>query len=126
MKRGWLALGLLVAMVALAWWHTASLDDLTGELGGLLTRAEERAERGDWEGAAGLTRLASSRWEGKHFYLHATLEHDVTDAIDTGFADTLEFIQCREAGEYSAANARLMSQLRLLGEMERPLLENLL
>ena len=126
MRRGWLALALLIALVGLAGWHGAALHGLTGELTGLLTQAEARAEAGDWTEAAGLTRRASERWEGKHFYLHATLEHDVTDQIACGFAETLELLQCQEAGEYSAANARLVKQLELLGDMERPLLENLL
>lgn len=126
MKRGWLAAALLVAMAGLAGWHTYTLGSLTGELGAVLTRAEELAEAGDWDGADQATRTALERWDEKHFYLHATLEHDLTDEIALGFAETLEFIQCREEGEYSAANARLIAKLELLGELERPLPENLL
>lgn len=126
MKREWLAVGLLIAMIALASWHVVTLDGLTGELGDLLAQAEQMAEQGNWEGAAQMTQKASERWDSQHFYLHATLEHNVTDQIATSFAETLEFLQCQEAGEYSAANARLMEQLELLAEMEKPLLENLL
>ncbi len=126
MKRGWLAAALLAALVGLAGWHTYALGSLTGELSQTLSRAEAMAERGDWDGAARETQKALERWDGKHFYLHATLEHDLTDDIAMGFAETLEYIQCQEAGEYSAANARLMTKLELLGEMERPLPENLL
>ncbi len=126
MKRGWLAAALLAAMAGLAGWHTYALGSLTGELGAVLTRAEELAEEGDWDGAAQATRTASDRWDSHHFYLHATLEHDLTDDIAMGFAETLEFIECQEEGEYSAANARLIAKLKLLGEMERPLPENLL
>ena len=126
MKRGWLAAALLAAMLGAAFWHMTTLDSLTGELGDLLAQAEELAEQGDWEGAARMTQTASERWDSRHFYLHATLEHQMTDEIAVSFAQTLELIQCQEAGEYSAANAQLMKQLELLGEMERPALENLL
>lgn len=126
MKRGWLAAALLALMVGLAFWHMTALGDLTGELGACLKRAEELAEQGDWSGAAQMTEAASRRWDSKHFYLHATLEHDLTDNIAVSFAETLELIECQEVGEYSAANARLIEQLELLGEMERPLPENLL
>lgn len=126
MKRGWIAAALLVGMVALSYWNVFALGALTGELGQSLARAEELAERGDWEEAAKLTKKASERWDSKHFYLHATLEHDVTDSIAVSFAETLEFLERQEGGEYSAANARLMTQLELLGQMERPLPENLL
>ncbi len=126
MRRGWLALALLCALVGLSAWHAATLGGLTGEVGGLLAQAEAQAEAGNWDGADALTHQARQRWEERDFYLHATMEHTVTDAVDMGFAETLELIQCREAGEYSAANARLMRQLQLMGEMELPLPGNLL
>lgn len=126
MKRGWVAVALLAALMGLAGWHMTALGSLTRELGETLTRAEAMAEQGDWAGAARMTQEASDRWDSNHFYLHSTLEHDLTDDIAMGFAETLEFIECQEEGEYSAANARLIAKLELLGEMELPLLENLL
>lgn len=126
MKRGWIAVGLLAAMVALAGWHVSALNALTEELGGALERAEALAEAGDWDQALRLTQEAQGRWEGKRGYLHVTLDHAVTDQITAGFAETLELLECQEAGEYSAASARLKTQLELLGEGERPTLENLL
>lgn len=38
----------------------------------------------------------------------------------------LEFLTCQEAGEYSAANARLMTQISLLYEAEQFTLKNVL
>lgn len=125
MKRGWLAVVLLGLVTCLAGWHTWALCDLTVELDGVLERAETMAERGDWDGAEALTRQARETWDGQTFHLHVTLDHAVTDAIDVSFAEALELLQCQEAGEYSAANARLRTQLELLGEMERPTPENL-
>lgn len=126
MKKGWLAIGLLVGMVILSLWHVSALRGLTADLGEQLRRAEELAERGDWDEAAELTRAASEQWDGRAFYLHVTLDHKTADDIAVGFAETLEFLEWQETGEYSAANARLMEQLKLLGEVERPNLENLL
>lgn len=126
MKKGWLAVALLVAMVALPLWHVSALSSLTGSLGEELRRAEILAERGDWEEATRLTQAASETWEGRAFYLHTTLDHKTVDDIDLSFAETLAFLEWRETGEYSAANARLMEQLELLGAVERPNLENLL
>lgn len=126
MKKGWLAVGLLAAMVALSLWHVSALGGLTGDLGEQLRRAEKLAEQGDWDKAAELTWAASEQWDGRAFYLHVTLDHKTADDIAVGFAETLEFLEWQESGEYSAANARLMEQLKLLGEVERPNLENLL
>lgn len=125
MKRGWLAVALLVALVVLAAWHTLAIDALTGRLMATLEQAETLAEQGDWQGATVLTRQARERWEGDRIHLHITLDHAVVDEISTDFAETLEFLELREVGEYSASNARLVERLKLLGETERPTAENL-
>lgn len=126
MKRGWLAVALLVVMAGLALWHVWYVTGLTGELTAALERAEGLAESQDWQNAAALTRQAQDRWDGASILLHITLDHAVMDEVSVGFAETLEFLQQEEQGEYSAANARLMERLTLLGEMERPSVENLL
>ena len=54
------------------------------------------------------------------------LRHSDTDQIYTGFQEVLEFLTCQEAGEYSAANARLMTQISLLYEAEQFTLKNVL
>ena len=38
----------------------------------------------------------------------------------------MEYLDCREGGEYSAANARLLLRLELLSEAERLTLKNVL
>lgn len=126
MKKGWLAVALLGAMVALSLWHVSALRSLTGSLGEELRRAEELAASGDWDKAAEVTKAASEQWDDRAFYLHVTLDHKTADDIAVGFAETLGFLEWREAGEYAAANARLMEQLEVLGDVERPNLENLL
>ena len=50
----------------------------------------------------------------------------IRDRIYTGFQEVLEFLTCQEAGEYSAANARLMTQISLLYEAEQFTLKNVL
>ncbi len=126
MKRGWLAVALLVLMAALALWHVWYVTALTDELTAALERAEDLAESQDWQNAAVLTRQAQDRWHNASILLHITLDHEVMDEVSVGFAETMEFIQHQERGEYSASNARLMERLALLGEMERPSVENLL
>lgn len=126
MKKGWIALALLAGMTVLAGWHVSVLTTLTGELSATLERAEALAEKGDWAQALRLTQEAEDHWASKRVYLHITLDHAVTDQITADFAETLELLECQEAGEYSAASARLKTQLELLGEGEVPTLENLL
>lgn len=126
MKRGWLAVALLALLAGVSVWHTLSVDALTAELTDTLERAEAEAETGAWDEALRSTQQARARWDGAGVHLHITLDHAVMDEVSVGFAETLEFLEQREAGEYSAANARLIERIRLLGEMERPVPENLL
>ena len=102
------------------------LRGFTGALNTLLEQAEARAETGDWEEAHVLTEQALTQWQSRDSYLHILLRHSDTDQIYTGFQEVLEFLTCQEAGEYSAANARLMTQISLLYEAEQFTLKNVL
>lgn len=126
MKRLYIALALLCAVFLLTWGNTFYLGMLTDDLSALLTEAEVRGERGEWDTALKLTRQAETLWEDHDMYLHVTLRHTDTDAIYLSFQQVTEFLNCREGGEYSAANAALLGQIGLLYEQEQFNLKNLL
>lgn len=126
MKRIWIAAAILLAILAGTLAHSAYLTTFTRELTVLLEEAEANAEREDWDAAARLTQDVCDRWQEKDLYLHITLRHDETDIIYTGLQEVTEFIQCREGGEYSAANARLIANLELMAEAEQLSLKNIL
>ena len=126
MKRLWIAPALLCAVFAATLWNSRFLQGLTGELTALLTQAERQAEAGSWTEAAGLTGQALQKWEARDAYLHIMLRHADMDEITASFREVGEFLQCRESGEYSAANARLIVQIALLSEAEQLTLKNVL
>ena len=120
MKRLWIAALLLAVLFGATLCNNLYLRGFTGALNTLLEQAEARAETGDWEEAHVLTEQALTQWQSRDSYLHDT------DQIYTGFQEVLEFLTCQEAGEYSAANARLMTQISLLYEAEQFTLKNVL
>lgn len=126
MRRLWIACGILAALFAAALYNTWHLDRLTTSLSDQLTRAEACAEAGNWEEAARLTEDAFGEWDSHTVYLHVLLRHADTDEVSSSFQEVGEFITCREGGEYSAANARLIAQIRLLYEAEQLSLKNIL
>ena len=126
MKRIWIALAILLAILTGTMAHSFYLASFTRNLTVLLEQAEVHAEQEDWEAAAKLTRDVYDRWQEKDMYLHITLRHDETDIIYTGLREVMEFIQCQEGGEYSAANARLIANLELMVEAEQLTLKNVL
>lgn len=125
MKRLYFACVILLLLFAAALCHTWYLSGFTGELTALLTQAEEQAEQDNWEAASSLTRQALDRWSEKSPYLHILLRHNDIDTIELSFHEVLELIQCQEGGEYSAANARLSTQIYLIYEAEQLTLQNL-
>jgi len=125
-KRLWIACAILAALFAATFYNGVYLTGLTDDLNGLLARAEEKAEQEDWDAADALTRLAWQKWQAHDAYFHIALRHDDIDEIHASFQEVLEFLECREGGEYSAANARLMTWLELLSESERLSLKNIL
>ena len=126
MKRLWIAAAILVLVFSAALCHSFYISSFTDRLIDLLEEAESGAESSDWDRAQTLTDEALQRWEDRDSYLHVTLRHDETDVVYTGFREVLEFIQCREGGEYSAANARLIANLELLAEAEQLTLKNVM
>ena len=63
MKRLWISVGLIALMAALSGLHIWHLNDFTGQLTAQLTRAQELAEREDWETLADLLAGAIHRDE---------------------------------------------------------------
>lgn len=126
MKRVLIACAILLLIFFAALAHSFYISSFTGDLTALLEAAEVNAENNDWAAAETLTQTARERWDSTDAYLHILLRHSETDAIYTGFREVQEFIQCREGGEYSAANARLIAELELLSEAEQLTLKNIL
>lgn len=126
MKRVWIALTILLAILAGTLAHSFYIQTFTRDLTFLLETAEAEAEGNDWAAAQELTQTARDKWDANGTYLHILLRHSDTDSVHTGFREVAEFLQCQEGGEYSAANARLIAELELLAEAEQLTLKNIL
>lgn len=126
MKRFWIALGLLAALLALTIYHTYSLRQFTDHLSDQLEQAEILVKANQWAQAHQLTQSALDTWNEQDIRLHVLLRHADTDQIHAGFQEVLALLDSREYGEYAAANARLISQLNLLSEAEQLTFKNIL
>jgi hypothetical protein len=91
-----------------------------------LEEAQRQAEDDRWASAQELTQSAHQNWENHDAYLHVFLRHSETDAIHILFREVNEFIRCEKLGEYTAANAQLITELELLAEAERLSVKNVL
>ena len=125
MKRVWVATGILLVIFGATLANSYYLKAFTQELTTKLTQAEASAETGDWDTSKRLTDEAYNTWFASDAYLHVTLRHADIDTILIGFREVNEFITCEEGGEYSAANARLITEVGLLYEAEALTLKNI-
>lgn len=126
MKRLVSAAALLLLLLSGSLWNAWYADRLTGQMAGQLEQAQERAVRGDWEGAARLSRESFSLWKAHDAYLHVMMRHSDTDQILRAFKAVEQYLALEETDQYTAANAELICQLELLSEMEQPSLVNIL
>ena len=127
MRRLWLSLAVLAALIGAACFNTHYLNTFTEELSGLLREAEACVSDGDWDAAIDKTEAALDRWTSQEAYLHTVLRHADTDEVLLTFHEVRQLLHTQEAGgEYFAANAKLITRIGLLGEMEQLNLKNLL
>lgn len=127
MRRLWISVAVLALLFCLTMFNSRYLDSYTKELTTLLRQAELCAADGDWDAAADKTEAALDRWKSRETYLHMILQHRDTDEVLLSFQEVRQLIAHQEhGGEYSAANARLITQIGLLSEMEELNLKNIL
>ena len=127
MRRLWISLAALSALFCLTLCNSYYLKNYTQGLSQLLTEAEICVTLDDWDAAADKTEAALDRWKSRETCLHMILQHRDTDEVLLSFQEVRQLIAHQEhGGEYSAANARLITQIGLLSEMEELNLKNIL
>lgn len=125
MKRLWVGVGVLAALLAVSLWVMGRADARQRRICSRLEQAKAAALREDWESVKRLTKESCDLWEKSWDGWSAISDHTELDEIDAGFA-RLE-IYCRDghATDYAAESAALARQVEALGEGHRLNLRNL-
>lgn len=127
MKRLWIAAALIAALAGSALINVWYLEQFIEHISLMLEQAQQSMEQNDLERASRLTQQAWEKFDQRSFYLHVTLSHQEIDNIEVAFSEVSEHLRCQEpGGEYTAANAKLISRLYLLGEAEQFTIKNVL
>lgn len=119
MRRLWIALGLLILVFSGSMAHSQYLERITHQMSDHLSAAQDYATENQWEDAMARTSEAHQIWQENDIYLHVSLRHSDTDEITESFQGMEELLSCQDLSQYSAANARLLTQIYLLWEGER-------
>ena len=84
------------------------------------------AEAEDWEGAREALGAVYASWDARQTYFHIMVEHAELDAAEALFAVSHSFAESEDGAEFRANTAELLTQLRLLDEMEEISIKNIL
>ncbi len=126
MKRLWIAVAILLAMLGSTLTNSYCLNNIIEGYTQQLAEAHKQAEADNWVAASDLTSQVTQRWHKHDFYFHVVLPHRDIDEIHLTFQEVEEYLKLEEADQYNAANAKLIAQLDLLAEMEQLNLKNIL
>ena len=119
-------LAVLAAILAFALWNGAAMTRHTDRWRAQLEQADALAQAEEWSRAVEVLADSYTDWSGKQTYLHIVTEHDAVDDAEAMYRRAMAFAATRESTEFRAELADLRDQLRLLAEMERFNVKNVL
>lgn len=119
MKRLWLGVGILAALLAASVWVMADAQSRADRVCQSLNQAMEAAQAGDWELVAQKTAAAQTQWEKSWDGWAALSDHTVLDQIDAGFAKLVVYGKDGYKTDFGAQCAALIRQVEALGEGHR-------
>ena len=126
MKGFWTPLAILGAVLAFALWNGANMSADTARWRDQLRQADALAQSENWAEAAALLAESYRDWSGRQTYLHIVSAHEAVDDAEAMYRRCLAFAAAGELPEFRSEIADLRDQLRLLAEMERLDIKNIL
>ena len=119
-------LAVLGVILAFALWNSRCVTAETDHWREQLRQADILAQAGEWERAAAALSDSYGDWSARQTYLHIVAEHDAIDGAESMYRRAMAFAATEELSEFRAELADLRDQLRLLAEMERFSIGNVL
>ena len=126
MKRCLPPLAVLAAILVLSLWNGSVMERRTSRWQAQLQQVRELAVAERWQAAEAALTDSYSDWSRSQTYLHIVTEHDAVDDAEAMYRRAMAFALEQEPSEFRAELADLQDQLRLLAEMERFSLKNIL
>lgn len=127
MRKGILPpLGVLAAVLAFCLWNSAAMSGCSLRWREQLRQAGALAEEEDWAAAVAILQESYQDWSDQQTYLHIVTGHGTVDEAEAMYRRCAAFAAVQEGSEFQAELAGLREQLRLLAEMERFSIRNVL
>ena len=118
--------GVLAVILAFALWNSAVITGHTQRWRDQLQQAEALALDENWQAAGDALAKSYEDWSERQVFLHIVSAHEAVDDAEAMYRRAMAFAAEQESSEFRAELADLQDQLRLLAEMERFSLKNVL
>ena len=126
MKGCLLPLAVLTAILSFSLWNGSNIAGETARWQEQLLQADLLAQSEDWAAAERTLAESYEDWSERQTYLHIVAKHDSVDDAEAMYRRAMAFAATRELTEFRAELSDLRDQLRLLAEMERLDIRNIL
>ncbi len=127
MKKGILPpLAVLAAVLAFCVWNSAAMSADSLRWRDQLQQAGILAREEKWSAVQKALQESYQDWSDHQTYLHIVTGHGTVDEAETMYRRCAAFAGAEESSEFQAELAGLREQLRLLAEMERFSVRNVL
>lgn len=113
---------IIISCIATANWT----ENLTTGYIQKLEEAQSLTQENQWAEASELTQEVYDHWNSKSFPLYTLLRHGDLDKIQLCFQSVSQYLKQEDEEPYTANNAQLITQLKLLAEIEQLSWENVL
>lgn len=120
MRRLWLGIALLAALLALGIWVAAAMQDIHEQGAAMLDEAAAAAQRGEMPTAQRLSEQAACVWEAHRRPVACVADHTPMDEIDALFAQLPVYARSDESVHFAATCAQLAQLLRAMGDAHTP------
>ena len=125
MKRLWIGIGIMAAMLLSGILTPAILEKSHTPVVEDLSRAAELAEAENWEGASRFCRRAEEQWKKTRPVTASFTDHEPMEEIDALFEQLKVYTRAGDRVAYCSTCAYLKSQLEALGDYHDLTLWNL-
>ena len=127
MKKAFLPpVAVLAAILAFSLWNSRAMTVSTDRWRNQLQQADALMQAESWPDTAAALSNSYNDWSQHQIWLHIVSEHDAVDDAEAMYRRATAFAAAREPSELRAELADLQDQLRLLAEMERFSIKNVL
>ena len=126
MKYFYIPCSILVLILSLSLLNARLMERSTDEWCDMLTQAQEAAAQDDWTKAGQILSDIHNAWDEKQSYFHIVSVHAELDEAEALLAKSLSFALDQDDAEFRANTAELITQLRLLSEIQEVSIKNIL